>query len=227
MYKRIVKSGVILTLLMAMMAGAAQASVQVIGTAGYNSNTYNLIYDNASPFGSIVWLDYTHPADTWVNQKSWANGLLGSVTYYLNPGISINWGGSWRLPTTVDNDSSWSNPPLATSSEMAYLCYTDLGNTTGVGLANKGPFTAIGTNGTNGYYWSDTQYAAAPSFAWAFSTYNGQQNALDKSSAGLYAVAVRPGELVASTVPEPSTYALLCISLGVVGYARRKMGKQC
>jgi Domain of unknown function (DUF4082)/PEP-CTERM motif len=28
-----------------------------------------------------------------------------------------------------------------------------------------------------------------------------------------------------TTVPEPSTYALLCISLGVVGYARRKMGK--
>lgn len=28
-----------------------------------------------------------------------------------------------------------------------------------------------------------------------------------------------------SAVPEPSTYALLCISLGVVGYARRKMGK--
>ena len=27
----------------------------------------------------------------------------------------------------------------------------------------------------------------------------------------------------ASAVPEPSTYALLCISLGVVGYARRKM----
>ena len=30
----------------------------------------------------------------------------------------------------------------------------------------------------------------------------------------------------ASAVPEPSTYALLCISLGVVGYARKKMGKQ-
>jgi hypothetical protein len=28
-----------------------------------------------------------------------------------------------------------------------------------------------------------------------------------------------------SAVPEPSTYALLCISLGVVGYARRKMVK--
>jgi PEP-CTERM motif len=27
-------------------------------------------------------------------------------------------------------------------------------------------------------------------------------------------------------VPEPSTYALLCISLGVVGFARKKMGKR-
>ena len=31
----------------------------------------------------------------------------------------------------------------------------------------------------------------------------------------------------ANAVPEPSTYALLCISLGVVGYARKRMGKQC
>ena len=27
----------------------------------------------------------------------------------------------------------------------------------------------------------------------------------------------------AAVVPEPSTYALLCISLGVVGFAKRKM----
>ena len=30
----------------------------------------------------------------------------------------------------------------------------------------------------------------------------------------------------ASAVPEPSTYALLCISLGVVGYARKRMKKE-
>jgi hypothetical protein len=29
-----------------------------------------------------------------------------------------------------------------------------------------------------------------------------------------------------AAVPEPTTYALLCISLGVVGYARKKMGKR-
>ena len=28
-----------------------------------------------------------------------------------------------------------------------------------------------------------------------------------------------------SAVPEPSTYALLCVSLGVIGYARKKMVK--
>ena len=30
----------------------------------------------------------------------------------------------------------------------------------------------------------------------------------------------------ADIVPEPSTYALLCISLGVIGYARKRMNKQ-
>jgi len=32
-------------------------------------------------------------------------------------------------------------------------------------------------------------------------------------------------DILANPVPEPSTYALLCISLGVVGYARRKSRK--
>ena len=44
----------------------------------------------------------------------------------------------------------------------------------------------------------------------------------------IHGMAVRSGVLSGATaVPEPSTYALLCISLGVVGYARKKMGKQC
>lgn len=44
---------------------------------------------------------------------------------------------------------------------------------------------------------------------------------------------VEPGGLTATvnasvtTVPEPSTYALLCLSMGVVGFARKKMGEQC
>ena len=37
----------------------------------------------------------------------------------------------------------------------------------------------------------------------------------------IYGIAYAP----TTAVPEPSTYALLCIALGVVGYARRKMVK--
>ena len=33
-------------------------------------------------------------------------------------------------------------------------------------------------------------------------------------------------QFLTDTVPEPSTYALLCLSLGVVGFARRKMSKK-
>ena len=54
---------VTLALLMAVTTGRAQALLTTIGTADYLGNTYNLIYDNSSPFGSIVWLDYTHGAD--------------------------------------------------------------------------------------------------------------------------------------------------------------------
>jgi PEP-CTERM motif len=41
---------------------------------------------------------------------------------------------------------------------------------------------------------------------------------------GDYGVS-RDSAVNSTAVPEPSTYALLCISLGVVGYARKKMGK--
>ena len=41
---------------------------------------------------------------------------------------------------------------------------------------------------------------------------------------GDYGVS-RSNAVASTAVPEPSTYALLCISLGVVGFARKKMGK--
>jgi len=42
-------------------------------------------------------------------------------------------------------------------------------------------------------------------------------------SSNMYMLKLETGS--AATVPEPSTYALLCISLGVVGYARKRMKK--
>ena len=226
MAQRTVKAVVVLALLMAVLAGAAQASVQVIGTADINGMVTgcNLIYDTGgdglSPF---VWLDYSQAVERWVNQGFWASSLNtgssndpGYVTYYLNPGISMNWGGNWSLPTTIDDASSSAYPPAAGSSQMAHLYYTDLGNTSASGLANKGPFINL----VSDYYWSGTNDATNEHGAWAFSTDGGHQNSIDDAS-NLYALAVRPGQL--EVVPEPSTYLLLGIALGVVGYARRRM----
>ena len=232
MYKRVVKAVVSLTLLMGVMAGTAQADLQVIGTADIDGvgTGYNLIYDTGSVadgLSSFVWLDYTHNyghgADSQYDQISWASGLnaLGSVTYHLNSGISMDWGGSsWRLPSTVDADSSIAHN--VTSSELGHLFYTDLGLTfnTAVNAGNQGPFVNIQPQ-SPGWYWSGTGYSASPTYGWAFGTVNGDQG-IGPNGLQFSAIAVRSGALV-STVPEPSTYLLLGISLCVVGYARRKM----
>ena len=61
------------------MIGVAQATLTVIGTATYDDGTggqeYNLIWDDDNNGKSVVWLDYTHPGDTWNNQMAWAASL--------------------------------------------------------------------------------------------------------------------------------------------------------
>ena len=49
---------------------------------------------------------------------------------------------------------------------------------------------------------------------------------LDKAITGSNIPNYWSGASFAPAVPEPSTYALLCISLGMVGIARKKMGKR-
>ena len=71
----------------------AHATLTTIGQAQYGVQNYNLIWDNDSPFGSIVWLDYTNSGNTWQNQVNWAAGLNsgGVLTYNIDPGYSVTW----------------------------------------------------------------------------------------------------------------------------------------
>lgn len=222
-----------------LISGAAQAAL--IDRGG------GLIYDSDL---DVTWLQDANYAKTsgydadgpmtWSQAVTWAADLsyydsVRNVTYT-----------DWRLPTTTDigepgahycnysgTDCGYNVDPA--SSEMAHLYFTELGNlsyytTKGVEsgaytggsnskstLDNVGPYTNFQSN----CYWSGTENAQNPSYAWGFNTHAGNQYVSGKANS-FYVLAVRPGDVAA--VPEAQTYALILAGLGLVGWRARRRG---
>lgn len=211
---------------MVALAGTAQAAL--VNRGG------GMIYDTTR---NITWLaDMNHAQTsghtgpgvapggsmTWDAATAWANNLV--------------YGGfnDWRLPTLNPTDTTCSNNFNpgggfaqqyfgfdCTGGELSGLFVTDLGNKANESVLNQAGDTAeqmanlaLFTNVQSSVYWSGTEYAPAPSFAWYFYANTGFQDGAGKGSA-LYALAVRPGDVIAS-VPEPTGLVLALTGLGLL-----------
>jgi PEP-CTERM motif len=222
MAHRTVQVVVTLALLMAVVTGPAVASVNLtnIGTAeisGGDSTRFNLIYDSAQ---SLFWLDYSYTRNQWQNSMAWVAGL--TLINIYTPGYTVNVSGTgWRLPTAVSASYPGSVGYNQSGSEMGSLYYTDLGLTAGSGVtglnATQFPFTTLHAD----WYWSGTELTNFHNVLdWELDFSSGNQDGGFETNPS-YALAVRSGQLV--VVPEPSTYFLMAIGLGLVGYARRRI----
>lgn len=196
----------------------------------------------AADAASAVYLYDTTLNVTWLRDAN-KNGLMDWNTAMgwaanLVTGSDSNKIDDWRLPTMADATAgcNWSyggtncgyNPDPSTS-EMASLFFNTLGNKsyyntsgvyqTGWGLTNTGSFQ----NMQSYYYWLGTEYAPYTLNAWLFGTTSGGQVFYGKNGQ-LYALAVRPGDVMAA-VPEPETYMMLLLGLGAVGALSRRRAR--
>ena len=123
---------------------------------------------------------------TWDQAVVWAASLNSGSGY---AGLT-----GWRLPTTIQPDSTCSGQSgyasygdNCTGSEMGHLFYVALGNTSG-SLTNTGPFNNLQLS-----CWSATTYLGDAAFAWDFNFNFGFQEINDKTTNFYSAWAVRSG----------------------------------
>jgi len=195
-------------------SGIAWAGLTTIGTATYDGKDYKLIYEDDQ---GLVWLDYSFPDNRWPQQMSLISKLndTGVLTYKINPGITINWRGPWRLPLAVDGarkngfDGTTTAGFNITTSEYGHLYYVSLGNLgyydkdgnarpgwgkltkdqESWGLKNTAPFDNL----KHSNYWTSTEYSSNPQHAWDFNSYLGCLDVQSfKGSMALSGLAVRP-----------------------------------
>ena len=196
----------------------------------------------------ITWLADANAAGTtmtWANANAWAAALdVNGVTGWRLPTVAPINGTSFNTTlstngttdrgtattTTDGSNGGWRDASGDPVSEMGHMFYVTLGNLgvcdpllawctpqSGSGLINTADFLNVQSN----LYWSGTELGADD--AWDFFFGNGVQDVGGKNLDGLFAWAVRSGDVSAAAVPAPGVLGLFGIGLlGLLGAVRRR-----
>ena len=193
-------------------AAVLALSVSTGAQASLWARTGGMVYDDVN---KITWAADANLAQTsgydadgkmtWSEAVAWADQLtLGGFT-------------DWSLPTTVPAVTGYNQK----GSQMGDLFYNQLGgvSSSSITTTHNGNYNLF-TNVQSSVYWSGSEYATNPGFAWVFYTVDGRQRSYSKINQ-LYAWAVRPGDVAA--VPVPGAFWLFGSAMvGLMGLKRRK-----
>ena len=197
---------------------------------------------------NITWLRDANASATAGNTNDpWGKGYGGFMTWdganTWATSLTVGVFSGWRLPTTLQPDASCEyqfdpGVPFAiqgqgyecSGSEMGRLFLIELGNKAycipgthctvqpGWGLTNTGDFQNLYPF----VYWSGTEFALDTYYTWFFSMGSGGQSLRGKDVESQLAMAVRPGDVLVASVPEPGTLLLVAAAVAALGVVRRR-----
>ena len=151
---------------------------------------------------------------TWTKDANLAKTRSDDVDGKMNWATAVDWADNLEYAGYTD----W---VLPTIDQLTTQFSTNLGEASGSSItASHNDSYNLFTNVQSYVYWSGSEYAPAPTFAWYFFTINGTQNFYLKDDQ-YHAWAVRPGDVAA--VPVPGAFWLFGSAMvGLMGLKRRK-----